>query len=67
MTVLRPNRLAKKPLNGVQIADVIPGAGPPHQVIHPDDRQRLVLAEEGLDIQFLADPQHPLRMWFASF
>ncbi len=52
---------------GVQIADVVPGAGPHHQVIHPDDRQRLVLAEEGLDIQFLADPEHPLRPLLVRF
>jgi transcriptional regulator with XRE-family HTH domain len=52
---------------GVQIADVVPGSGPPHLVIHPDDRQRLVLAEEGLDIQFLADPMHPLRPLLVRF
>jgi transcriptional regulator with XRE-family HTH domain len=52
---------------GVQIADVVPGAGPEHQVIHPDERQRLVLTEEGLDIQFLADPHHPLRPLLVRF
>jgi transcriptional regulator with XRE-family HTH domain len=52
---------------GVQIADVVPGSGPEHQVIHPDDRQRLVLTEEGLDIQFLADPHHPLRPLLVRF
>jgi transcriptional regulator with XRE-family HTH domain len=52
---------------GVQIADVVPGEPPHHQVIHAGERQHLTFAEEGLDVQFLADAKYPLRPLLVRF
>jgi transcriptional regulator with XRE-family HTH domain len=54
---------------GVEIADVVPGQGPlpDHRVIHAGERQHFEFTEEGLDVQFLAEPHHPLRPLLVRF
>jgi transcriptional regulator with XRE-family HTH domain len=54
---------------GVQIADVVPGEGPPpdDQVLHAGERQHFEFTEEGMEFQFLADAHHPLRPLLVRF
>src|SRR3954453_12512274 len=54
---------------GVELPDGVPGQAPPPEgeVISGEERQHFEFPEEGLDVQFLAEPHHLMRPLLVRF